>query len=276
VVGGGQDVEGPGEGRRHSVPEGLDLRVGEQAEGATGDPLVEGATTGDGFEAPDEPASAGCRGVPQGSVADLAGDTVAAPVEAAADDHTGGDPRSQADVDDVGDLGPVPSDMAVGSQGGGADVVLDGHRCPQALPEHGCQGERCAVESEVDGMADGARFGVHEARNPDPDHLRVRSRRELRDDRGDAGGQGFAAPRRGRDFEAVADPAGEPSHADGGSADVDADARPHRRTTPSSSRMTMAAAPASTGSSIPLPETDRWGRRDRWIRAVISSAMAAM
>src|SRR5690554_946190 len=113
VVGGGQDVEGPGEGRRHSVPEGLDLRVGEQAEGATGDPLVEGATTGDGFEAPDEPASAGCRGVPQGSVADLAGDTVAAPVEAAADDHTGGDPRSQADVDDVGDLGPVPSDMAV-------------------------------------------------------------------------------------------------------------------------------------------------------------------
>src|SRR5690606_41116229 len=92
---------GPGRGPPPLGPGGTRPPGGEQTEGATGDPLVEGATTGDGFEAPDEPASAGCRGVGQGSVADLAGDTVAAPVEAAADDHTGGDPRSQADVDDV-------------------------------------------------------------------------------------------------------------------------------------------------------------------------------
>src|SRR5690606_19482137 len=101
---------------------------------------------------------------------------------------------------------------------------------------------------------DGPGGGIDEAGDADADHLRLPPRGQGLYDGGDAVGQGGAASGGGGDFEAVGRPAGESPHPQGGPAHVHADPGRHRRITPNSSRMTMAAAPASTGSATSLAE----------------------
>src|SRR5690606_8030136 len=135
-------------------------------------------------------------------------------------------------------------------------VVLDVDGDSEALRETRAERVGHAIDSEVDGVPDRAGAGIDLTRDSDPDLGR---RAGLEDQSVEQVADPFAdrfRPRRPRlGFDPQLGGPGEGAQPDGGTTDIDADSQGHRSTTPRTSRMAAAAAPARTMSSIRLAST---------------------
>ena len=120
----------------------------------------EGDASGGRLQAPPKAAAAGRSGGVEDDVADLAGESLGAPVEASIDDEPAADARPEGGVEEV--AGPLPRAEAVLAEGRGRGVVLDGDGDPEALGERLGQGE-VAEGGDVGGDHDDAALGVDEA-----------------------------------------------------------------------------------------------------------------
>ncbi len=120
----------------------------------------ESDAAGDGFEAAARAAAAGGTGGVQHDVADFAGQSLGAAVEAAIDDDAAANARAEGGVQEMARSFPDPETML--AKGGGGGVVLDGDGNAQTFGEGGGKGE-VAEGGDVRRDHDPPAFGVDEA-----------------------------------------------------------------------------------------------------------------